>query len=45
MGPDGTATDQNKVNKLLDRGDAGVNRGSKLISVAMADGSAIVPPG
>ena len=39
MGPDGSATDQRKVNKLLDRGDAGVNTGSDLISKAVADGS------
>jgi hypothetical protein len=45
MGPDGAATDQRKLNKLLDRGDAGVNRGSKLISTAVADGSVIGPPG
>ena len=44
MGPDGAATDQRKVNKLLDRGDAGINRGSKLISTAVADGSFIGPP-
>jgi hypothetical protein len=43
MGPDGSATDQGKVNKLLDRGDAGVNRGSRLISTAVADGSSTGP--
>ena len=45
MNPDGSATDQGKVNRLIDRGDAGVNRGSNLISTAVADGSFIVPPG
>ena len=45
MGPDGAASDQRKVNKLIDRGDAGVNRGSRLISTAVADGSVIGPPG
>ena len=45
MGPDGTATDQRKVNELLDRGDAGVNKGSNLISLAVADGSFIGSPG
>jgi hypothetical protein len=44
MGPDGSATDQSKVNKLLDRGNAGVNRGSYLISRAVADGSFIGSP-
>jgi len=44
MGPDGSATDQRKVNKLLDRGNAGVNRGSNLISRAVADGSLIGSP-
>jgi hypothetical protein len=39
MGPDGAATDQGKVTRLLDRGDAGVNRGSNLMSTAVADGS------
>jgi hypothetical protein len=43
MGPDGSATDQARVNRLLDRGDAGVNRGSNLISLAVADGSVIGP--
>ena len=45
MNPDGSAIDQAKVNKLINRGDAGVNRGSNLISIAVADGSFIVPPG
>ena len=44
MGPDGSATNQRKVNKLLDRGNAGVNRGSYLISRAVADGSFIGSP-
>ena len=44
MRPDGSATDQRKVNKLLDRGNAGVNRGSNLISRAVADGSLIGSP-
>jgi hypothetical protein len=45
LGPDGAATDQGKVTKLLDRGDAGVNRGSNLMSTAVADGSFIGSPG
>jgi hypothetical protein len=45
MGPDGAASDQRKVNKLLDRGDAYVNRGSRLMSTAVADGSFIGSPG
>jgi hypothetical protein len=45
MGPDGSATDQRKVNELLDRGDVSVNRGSDLISRAVADGSFIRTPG
>ena len=44
MRPDGSATNQRKVNKLLDRGNAGVNRGSYLISRAVADGSFIGSP-
>ena len=43
VGPDGSATDQGELNKLLDRGDAGVNRGSNLLSLAVADGSVIGP--
>jgi len=45
MGPDGAATDQQKVNGLLHRGAAGVNRGSNLMSLAVADGSVIGSPG
>jgi hypothetical protein len=45
MSPDGAATNQSKANELLDRGDAGVNRGSNLMSAAVADGSVIGPPG
>jgi hypothetical protein len=45
MGPDGSTTDQRKVNRLLDRGDANVNRGSNLISTAVVDGSFIRSPG
>jgi len=45
MGPDGSATDLRKVNRLLGRGDAGVNRGSDNMSTAVADGSFIGPPG
>jgi hypothetical protein len=45
IGPDGAATHQGKVNKLLDCGAAGVNRGSDLIARAMLDGSVIGPPG
>ena len=45
MGPDGAPTDQDKVTKLLDRGDACVNRGSNLMSDAVADGSFIGSPG
>jgi hypothetical protein len=45
MGPDGSATDQRNVNKLLDRGDASVNTGSDLISTAVADGSFTRSPG
>jgi len=41
IGPDGAATDQSQLNKLLDRGDAGVNRGANLLSLAMANASAI----
>jgi Domain of unknown function (DUF4389) len=44
MSPSGSATDQRKVNKLLDRGNAGVNRGSYLIARAVADGSLIGSP-
>jgi hypothetical protein len=45
MGPDGAATDQQKVNGLLHRAAVGVNRGSNLMSLAVADGSAIGSPG
>ena len=45
MGPDGAATDQQKVNGLLHRGAAGVNMGSNLMSRAVADGSVIGSPG
>jgi hypothetical protein len=45
MNPDGSATDQGKVNELLDRGDAGANSGSNLMSRAVADGSIITPTG
>jgi hypothetical protein len=45
LGPDGSPTDQARVNRLLNRGDAGVNSGSRLISNAVADGSVIVPTG
>ncbi len=45
MGPDGAPTDQDKVTKLLDRGDACVNRGSNLMSDAVVDGSFIGSPG
>jgi len=45
VGPDGAATDQRKFNRLLNRGDAGFNRGSNVMSTAVADGSFIVPPG
>ena len=45
MGPDGSATDQGQVTRLLGRGDAGVNRGSNIMSNAVADGSFIGPPG
>ena len=41
IGPDGAATDQSQLNKLLDRGDAGVNRGANLLSLAMANASVI----
>jgi hypothetical protein len=41
MGPDGAATDQQKVNGLLHQGAAGVNRGSNLMSLAVAGGSVI----
>jgi len=43
MTPDGAATNQGQVNELLDRGDAGANRGSNLMSAAVADGSFIGP--
>jgi hypothetical protein len=45
MTPDGAASDQSQVNKLLDRGDAAVNSGSNLMSLAVADGSVIGPLG
>jgi Domain of unknown function (DUF4389) len=45
IGPDGSATDQGKVTRLLGRGDAGVNRGANIMSNAVADGSFIGPPG
>jgi hypothetical protein len=45
MTPDGAATNQGQVNELLDRGDAGANRGSNLMSAAVADGSFIGPQG
>jgi len=45
IGPDGSATDQRKASKLLDRGDASVNRASDLISTAVADGSFTGSPG
>ena len=41
MGPDGTPIDLQKVNEMLHRGDAGVSRGSNLMSLAVADGSVI----
>ena len=41
MGPDGTPIDLQKVNEMLHRGNAGVNRGSNLMSLAVADGSVI----
>jgi hypothetical protein len=41
IGPDGAATDQSQLNKLLDRGDAGVNMGANLLSLAMANASVI----
>ena len=44
-GPDGVATNQDEVNMLVARGDAGVSRGSNLMSAAVADGSAIGSPG
>jgi hypothetical protein len=45
VGSDGSVTDQPRVSNLLDRGDAGVNRGSRLIATAVADGAFIAPPG
>ena len=45
MSPDGAATNQGKLNRLLDRGDAGFNKGSNLMSTAVADGSFIGTPG
>jgi hypothetical protein len=45
MSPDGAATGQGNANELLARGGAGVNRGSNLMSAAVADGSVIGPPG
>jgi hypothetical protein len=45
MGADGAATGQQKVNGLLHRAAAGVNRGSTLMSFAVADGSVIGSPG
>jgi len=43
--PDGTAANQDEVNMLVAQGDASVSRGSNLMSAAVADGSAIGPPG
>jgi hypothetical protein len=45
MSPDGAATGQGNANELLARGGAGANRGSNLMSAAVADGSVIGPPG
>jgi hypothetical protein len=45
MSPDGAATDQQKVNGLLHGGAADVNRGSNLMSLAVAEGSVIGSPG
>jgi hypothetical protein len=41
MRPDGAATDQSQLNQLLNRGNAGANRGSTLMAAAVADGSVI----